>query len=205
MVNRADRTQPGVTQRDDRGGTRIVRIGLVAAARVQQSHPRRQRRWDVNNAFTSRDELLRKQRAETASSFDCPGARLERCREPQQSVALPTIRVDAQLTDEFLRIVEHRCGVRSLVRIDPDHEHHFLLHTDRRGMPRRAVLMRGDCSPLSSHAAARTRAAVTSLKSQPTTVAGHSGDRGPGPRTLRARPQRLHAILYQGNLAHPLN
>ena len=34
-------------------------------------------------------------------------------------------------------------------------------------MPRRAVLMRVDCSPLSSHAAARTRRAATSLGSQP--------------------------------------
>jgi hypothetical protein len=118
-----------------------------------------------DDAFTRGDELLREQRAETTGGFDRPGARLERCRKPQQSVALPTIRAHAQLTDEFLRIVEHRRGVRPLVRIDPDHEHHFLLHADRRGMPRRAVLMKGDCSPLSGHAAARTQPAVTSLKS----------------------------------------
>jgi len=54
--------------------------------------------------------------------------------------------------------------------IDPDYEHDMsVLQADHRGMPRRAVLMKGDCSPLSSHAAARTRTAAASFASQPTT------------------------------------
>ena len=51
--------------------------------------------YDIHDPFAGRDELLGEQRAETASTLDCPRARLERCREPQQSVALPTIRGDA--------------------------------------------------------------------------------------------------------------
>jgi len=42
-----------------------------------------------------RDEVLRKQRTQTPSSLDRPGARLERCRESQQPVALPTFRGDS--------------------------------------------------------------------------------------------------------------
>jgi hypothetical protein len=133
MINRSDRTQPSVAQRDDRRGTRIVRIGLVGPARVEQSHPCRQRGRNIHDAFAGGDELLGEQRAKTARSFDRPGARLERFREPQQPVALPAIRVDAQLTDEFFRIVEHRRGVGPLVWVDSDHEHHFLLQSDRRG------------------------------------------------------------------------
>ena len=70
----------------------------------------------------------------------------------------------AQVPGQVLTVVEHRRGVGSLVWVDPDHEHHILLQADHRGMPRRAVLMKGDCSPLSSHAAARTQPAVTSLE-----------------------------------------
>jgi len=81
MVNRADGTPPGVTQRDDRGGASIVRVGLVGATSVEQSHPRRQRGWDIDDALARCDELLGEQRAETAGGFDGPGPRFERCRE----------------------------------------------------------------------------------------------------------------------------
>jgi hypothetical protein len=101
VVDRSDRPQAGVSQRDDRGGTSIVWVGLVGPTRVEQSHPRRQRGRHIHDAFAGGDELLCEQCAKTTSSFNCPGAWLERGREPQQPVALPTIRVDAQLTDEF--------------------------------------------------------------------------------------------------------
>ena len=70
MVDRSDRTQPGVTQRDDRRGTRVVRVGLVGPTRVEQSHPRRQRGRHINDALTGGDELLGQQHAETTDSFD---------------------------------------------------------------------------------------------------------------------------------------
>ena len=133
MPDLADRTQPGVSQRNDRGGTSVVRGGLGGPTRVKQPHPRRQRRWDVNDPFTGGDELLREQRAETAGGFDRPRPWLERCREPQQPVALSTIRSDAQLADQFLGVVEHRGGVGPLVWVDSNHEHHFLLQPDRPG------------------------------------------------------------------------
>jgi hypothetical protein len=173
VIDRSDGSQPGVAQRDDCCGTRIVRVRFVGLTRVQEPHPRRERRRHIHDAFAGRDELLRQERAEAAGRFDRPGPRLEPGRELQQAVALPTIRVDARLADECFGVVEHRRRVGPLVRIDSDHEHHFLLQPDRRGMPRRAVLMKGDCSPLSSHAAARTQPAATSLRSQPMVVAGH--------------------------------
>jgi hypothetical protein len=111
VIDRSDRAQAGVSQRDDRRGTGVVRVGLVGATRVQQPHPRRQCRWHIDDTLARRDELLCQQRTQTPGSFDRPRARLERCRESQQPVALPTIRGHAQLADQVLGVVEHRRGV----------------------------------------------------------------------------------------------
>src|ERR1700730_10293149 len=50
--------------------------------------------------FTRGDKLLGEQGTEPRGGLDRPGARLTRCRDPQQPIPLPTIRVDAQFTDE---------------------------------------------------------------------------------------------------------
>jgi hypothetical protein len=65
------------------------------------------------------------------------------------------------------------------------------------GTPRRAVLKRV-CRSCFEPRRGRDPVGACSLKSQPRTAAGHSGDRPPDPETLRKNPPRLHHILIQG-------
>jgi hypothetical protein len=37
---------------------------------------------------------------------------------------LATARAYVDLADKLFALIEHRCAVRSLVRVDSDHEHH---------------------------------------------------------------------------------
>ena len=116
-----------VAQRHDRGGAGVVRVGLVGLPGVEEPSPGRQRGRHIQDGLAGRDELLGQQRPEPAGGFDRPRPWLEGRREREQPVALSTIRVDAELTDQRLLIVEHRGGVGPLVRVDPDDEHNVLL------------------------------------------------------------------------------
>jgi hypothetical protein len=40
VIDGTDRAELGVTQRDDRGGAGVMRVGLVGASRVEEPHPR---------------------------------------------------------------------------------------------------------------------------------------------------------------------
>jgi hypothetical protein len=104
-----------------------VRVGLVNPCRVQQPCSGRQRRWNVEDDLTDRDELLRQESTGAGRAFDRPTPRFEPCRERHQLLALTTPSTHAQHVDELLALVEHRRAVRSLVRIDSDHEHTDLL------------------------------------------------------------------------------
>jgi hypothetical protein len=84
LILERDRPQVPMPQRHDRSRARVMRIALVLAARVQQASSCRQRRRDIDDGLTDRDELLREQRAMTGRAFDGPQARLERCRPTQQ-------------------------------------------------------------------------------------------------------------------------
>jgi len=102
-------------------------------ARVQQPHPRRQRRRHVNHGLADSDELLREQSAETAGALDRPLPRLERRCEAQQTVALIAISDESELVDHGLGPVENRGGVGALVRVDPDGEQGGLLSVNQLG------------------------------------------------------------------------
>jgi hypothetical protein len=123
VIDRSDGPQTAMTQRDDRCGPRGVRVGLVGATRIQQPHARRQRGRHINNLFARGDELLRQQRAEPSRRLDRPGPRRKRFREPQQPITLASIRDNPNLADDAFLIVEHRRGVRPLMRVDPNNEH----------------------------------------------------------------------------------
>ena len=174
MIGRSDRTQPGVSQRDDRRGPGVVRVGLVGPTRVEQPHPRRQRRRHIHDALTGGDELLREQRTRDRRRLRpprCAARTVPRtatagrvANDPQSTRSWPT---SCSASSSTAAVCDRLCGSIPITNITSS----FNLTVV--GMPRRAVLMKGDCSPLSSHAAARTRPAATSLRSQPTTAAGH--------------------------------
>ena len=141
VILEADHPQPRVPQRHDRSGTGVVRVGLVAACVVEEPHPRRQSRRHIQHALARGDELLSQQRAGAGRAFDRPTPRLEPSREVEQSIALRTIRTDADLAHQLFVSVEHRRGVRRLVWIDTNEEHaEPPRRTDE--TPRRAVLKR---------------------------------------------------------------
>ena len=102
---------------------------------VQQPRPCRQRGRHIDHGLARRDELLRQQRAVTGRAFDRPQPRFERCRPTQQPFALSTIGTHQQLANKLFVAVDHRGGVRSLVRVDPNDEHEC--------PPRSAVERRG--------------------------------------------------------------
>jgi len=91
---------------------------------------------------------LCQQRTQPGGRLDGPRARREASGEAEQLVSLPSVRTDSQLADHGLAAVEHRRGVGPLVGVDPDDEHEALLVAQPVVMPRRALLMRDDCSRL---------------------------------------------------------
>ena len=105
VINQRDRPQPRVTQRHDRGRARIVGVGLVDACRVQQPHPRRQRRWNIQDGLAERDQLLGPQCAEPGGLLDRPRSRRKTRRERQQTIALMTISPNLNL--ELTRLGGH--------------------------------------------------------------------------------------------------
>jgi hypothetical protein len=89
--------------------------------------------------------------------------------KPSRRSAWRAAGVDTQLTNELRAIVDDGGGAGTLVRVDPDDEHDALLLAVRcggasAGRPDEGV---SSLSPLSSHAAARTRRAAASFESQP--------------------------------------
>src|SRR5439155_7463007 len=95
-------------------------------------------RRHVQHRLACGDELLRQQRAQPARSLDRPHPRLIPCSKLQQSFALMTIRTHTKLLEQHLALVEDRGEMRTLVRIDPDREHHQPPKCDGYVTPRRA-------------------------------------------------------------------
>ena len=93
------------------------------AARVQQSSTRGQCGRHVHDRLADRDQLLRQQRAVTACAFNRPQPWSERRCPRQQPFSLSTISTHQHLTDHLLVAINHRGGVRSLMRVDPNDEH----------------------------------------------------------------------------------
>jgi hypothetical protein len=111
VILECDDPQFRVSQRHDRSGSSVVRVGLVAARVVEEPHPRREGRRHVEDLLAGGDELLCQQRAGAGRAFDSPTPRFEARGERQRSISLRTIRVHADLAHELLVTVEHRCGV----------------------------------------------------------------------------------------------
>jgi hypothetical protein len=72
MIVTADAAQAVITQRGDGHRTSVVRIVLLRLTRAQQPGSCRQHRRHVDDRFTRRDELLRKEIAEPAGGLDRP-------------------------------------------------------------------------------------------------------------------------------------
>ena len=123
VVLDADLSQPSVAQGDDGGGAGVVAIGLVAVVVVQQPHPGGQFWWHVDHLLAGRDELLGEQRPGPGGTLDSPPPRRELARPVQQSLSLLAVGGQLQHRLHPLLVVEHRSGVRTAVRVDPDHVH----------------------------------------------------------------------------------
>ena len=127
MILGLDLAQRLVTKRDHRRRASVVAVGLVAAARVEEPHPSRQGRRDIDDAFPGSDELLGQQRPGPCRALDGPQPRRERSRPLQQPVTLPAIGGHPKLVENLLGAIEHRRRVGAPMRVDPDDEHVVLL------------------------------------------------------------------------------
>jgi len=71
------------------------------------------------------DELLSEQITESACTLDRPGPLRPLCRPCQEVLQLCRARANTQFAQHRLRLVEGRCGVRALVRVDTDNHCHL--------------------------------------------------------------------------------
>lgn len=78
---------------------------------------------NIDNGFADSNELLRQQGTDTARTLHRPHSRLERRGPIQQPVALAPIRTHRELCNDPFFVIDHRCGVRPLMRIDTNDEH----------------------------------------------------------------------------------
>jgi hypothetical protein len=78
VILELDLMQVSMPQRDNRSRPRVMRVGLVLAARVQQPRSGRERGRHINNRLARRNQLLGEQRTMTRRAFDRPHARFER-------------------------------------------------------------------------------------------------------------------------------
>jgi hypothetical protein len=96
-------------------GPGVVRVGLVGTASVEQPHPSRQRRRQIQHRLASGDKLLGQQRTQPRGRLDRPRPRHEASGEVEQTIPLPPVSDNTQLADHGLGTVEHRGGVGPLV------------------------------------------------------------------------------------------
>jgi hypothetical protein len=161
MVSACDQCQPRCSQGRDRHRQRVVGILLVGAARTQDPHPRRQRRWHVEDGLARGHELLGQEIAQPARGLDRPRPLLERHRPLEQLVELMAARSPPDLRKlRFVTADGDRC-VRPLVGIDADHHAHCAPSIALDGAADRCAV-----APLSTHTSARSQRASNSLESQ---------------------------------------
>ena len=127
MILTFDDAKVVVTQRNDRGRPGVVAVVLVAVPRVQDPHPGRQLRGNINDGLADRNELLSQQRARACRALDRPQPRRLRHREGQQPIDLPAVGNQMQFVDDHLLVVENCGRVGPAVRVDSNDEHLLLL------------------------------------------------------------------------------
>ena len=138
----------------------------------------------------ARAELLGQHEPEPVGRLDGPASLRKVDRPFEESLDLMTVRLHRQLGERCLFFVDCHGSVGCLVRVDAD-EHHRVppcLWWE----PRRAVLMRPVCSPLSSHAVAKELGADTSDQEANPQAAGCYRARPPSSRDARTEAQRRH-------------
>ena len=106
-----DRLQGRLSERGDRNRAGVVRIVLLRTLRSEHSRAGRQRRRHVDNSFTSGNELLREEIAETVRGLDCPNPFIE-IRSPRtEALRLGSTCSCCHLGENGLPFVNSDCGV----------------------------------------------------------------------------------------------
>jgi hypothetical protein len=102
----------------------------------------------IDHTLTDAEQLLGKELAQTTRTLDRPYAIRPRCRPVLQPLELVAPSDHPDLAEHGLGLVEHHRGMRSLVRVDPDHHasHAYLQRQHRRERPWRARLISDDCA-----------------------------------------------------------
>lgn len=111
MVLGDDRTQTSLAAGDDGDRAGVMTIGLGALLVVQQSHPRCQRRRDIDHRHTDRHQLLSEQCTGAGGALDRPQPRLISARPRQQPIALVSVGDKRELVADLLVVVEHDRGM----------------------------------------------------------------------------------------------
>jgi len=139
-------------QRRDGGGQGVVEVVLLGLARAEHPDPCRQGGRHVDDVFARGHELLGQQEPEPVGRLDGPATIRKVDRPFEEALDLMTVCFHRQLAECCLFFVDRHRSVGCLVRVDADQHHHVppCLWWE----PRRAILMRPVCSPLSSHAVA---------------------------------------------------
>ena len=141
---------------------------LFTVPGIEKPHPRGELRLHIQNLFTAREQLLREQPPQSSGTLNRPDP-LRPGRGPRtQILDLRSRSSNSDLPEPRLLRSERDRGMRSLVRVNPDHHnsHNVLLESDG---PWRACLIsdRPAFSPLWSHATARRDVLAPRSKARP--------------------------------------
>jgi hypothetical protein len=108
-------------QRGDGHRAGIVLVGLVDLPGIEQPNPGGEFGLHVEHALSGGDQLLRQQVPQPARPFDRPRPLPPATGPVQQRLGLFGRGAHPQLSQLLLASIDHERGVRSLVRINPDH------------------------------------------------------------------------------------
>jgi hypothetical protein len=132
-------------QRRHRDRVRIIRIVLVRPTGRQQPRPGRQRRWNIQHAFTRGDELLREEIPDATRRLDRPPPIRVLAGPRQQLADLAARGPHPNRRQLDLVTIDRDRGMRSLVWIDSNrHSHRALLPSIVKREPRWALLISED-------------------------------------------------------------
>jgi hypothetical protein len=108
-------------QRGDRDRAGIVLVGLVDLPGFEQPDPGGELGRHVEHSLAGGEQLLRQQLPQPARPFDRPRPLPPTTSPAQQRLGLFARGAHPQLPQWLLASIDHKRGVRPLMRIDPDH------------------------------------------------------------------------------------